>query len=36
MTRQCKLLGISSSGLYYRPKPPSEEDLVLMKLIDRQ
>ena len=36
MTRQCKLLGISSSGLYYRPKPPSEEDLVLMKLMDRQ
>ena len=36
MTRQCGLLGISRSGLYYRPKPTSEEDLALMKLIDRQ
>jgi putative transposase len=36
MTRQCRLLGIGRSGLYYRPKPTSEEDLALMKLIDRQ
>jgi len=36
MTRQCRLLRISRSGLYYRPKPTSEEDLTLMKLIDRQ
>jgi putative transposase len=36
MKRQCRLLGISRSGLYYRPKPTSEEDLALMKLIDRQ
>jgi len=36
MTRQCQLLGISRSGLYYRPKPISEEELALMKLIDRQ
>jgi putative transposase len=36
MTRQCQLLGISRSGLYYRPKSTSEEDLALMKLIDRQ
>jgi len=36
MKRQCRLLGISRSGLYYRPKPTSEEDLSLMKLIDRQ
>jgi putative transposase len=35
-TRQCGLLGISRSGLYYRAKPTSEEDLTLMKLIDRQ
>jgi putative transposase len=29
-------LGISRSGLYYRPAGISEEDLTLMKLIDRQ
>jgi len=34
--RQCTLLGISRSGLYYQPKEISEEDLDLMKLIDRQ
>ena len=36
VVRQCKLLGISRSGLYYQPKGISEEDLDLMKLIDRQ
>jgi putative transposase len=30
------LLDISRSGLYYQPKGISEEDLVYMKLIDRQ
>jgi len=30
------LLDISRSGLYYQPKGISEEDLTLMKLIDRQ
>ena len=34
--RRCKLLDISRSGLYYQPKAISEEDLTLMKLIDRQ
>ena len=33
---QCTLLSISRSGLYYRPVGVSEEDLTLMKLIDRQ
>jgi len=33
---QCRLLDISRSGLYYRPVGVSEEDLTLMKLIDRQ
>ena len=33
---QCKLLGISRSGLYYQPIGISEEDLTLMKLIDGQ
>ncbi len=36
VVRQCKLLYISRSGLYYQPKGISEEDLTLMKLIDRQ
>jgi putative transposase len=33
---QCRLLGISRSGLYYRPVEVPEEDLALMKMIDRQ
>jgi putative transposase len=33
---QCDLLDISRSGLYYQPKGISDEDLVHMKLIDRQ
>ena len=36
MIRQCKLLGISRSGLYYRRVGVSEEDLALMKLVDGQ
>jgi len=36
IVRQCTLLDISRSGLYYQPKGISEEDLTLMKLIDRQ
>jgi putative transposase len=36
IVRQCTLLDISRSGLYYQPKGISEEDLNLMKLIDRQ
>jgi len=36
IVRQCELLDISRSGLYYQPAGISEEDLTLMKLIDRQ
>jgi putative transposase len=36
LVRQCALLGISRSSLYYQPKGISEEDEALMKLIDRQ
>jgi len=36
VVRQCKLLNISRSGLYYQPAGISQEDLTLMKLIDRQ
>jgi putative transposase len=36
IVRQCRLLDISRSGLYYQPIGISEDDLTLMKLIDRQ
>ena len=36
MVRQCGLLGVGRSGLYYQPKAIAEENLALMKLIDRQ
>jgi len=36
IVRQCRLLDISRSGLYYQPVGISEEALTLMKLIDRQ
>jgi len=34
--RQCRLLDISRSGLYYQPVGISQEGLTLMKMIDRQ
>jgi len=36
VVRQCQLLDISRSGLYYQPAGASDEDLTLMKLIDKQ
>ena len=36
VTRQCRLLSISRSGLYYQSKGISEENIALMKLIDHQ
>ena len=36
IVRQCALLGVSRSGLYYRPKATSEEELSLMREMDRQ
>jgi len=33
--RQCELLDLSRSTFYHVPKPFSEADLALMKLIDR-
>ena len=36
LVRQCVLLGLSRSSLYYRPKGLDESDLELMALIDRQ
>jgi len=32
--RQCELLSISRSGLYYRPEPTSPDELALMRRID--
>ncbi len=34
--RQCELVGLSRSSLYYQPAGESEENLLLMRLIDRQ
>ncbi len=34
--RQCALLDISRSSVYYRPRGTSSEDLAMMKLIDQQ
>ena len=33
---QCNLLGIHRSGLYYEPRGPSKEDLLLMRAIDEE
>ena len=33
LTRQCQLLGLSRSSLYYQPATDNTEDLVLMALI---
>ena len=34
--RQCELLGVNRSGLYYEPVGESEENLALMRLLDEQ
>ena len=36
LKRQCKLLGINRSSVYYKPRPIRPEDLEMMKLIDAQ
>ena len=36
VVRQCALLGVSRSSIYYRPKMATEADLSLMKDMDRQ
>jgi putative transposase len=36
LRRQCELLGVNRSGLYYEPAGESEENLRLMKLLDEQ
>ena len=34
--RQCELLSVSRSSVYYRPQPRSQQDLDLMRAIDEQ
>jgi hypothetical protein len=34
--RQCELLGVNGSGLYYEPEGESEENLLLLRLLDEQ
>ena len=36
MRRQCELLGVNRSGLYYQPVGESAENLTLMRLIDEE
>jgi len=33
--RQCELLGLNRSSLYYQPKPESDEDINMMGMIDK-
>jgi len=34
LQRQCELIGISRSGIYYEPVPESPENLALMRRLD--
>lgn len=34
--RQCRLAGVPRSGFYYKPVPETNENLLLMRLIDEQ
>jgi putative transposase len=36
VSRQCQLLDLSRSSVYYKPAPLSDEDLWLMRMIDEQ
>jgi transcriptional regulator with PAS, ATPase and Fis domain len=36
LRRQCELLGVNRSGLYYQPVGESEENLLLMRRIDEE
>jgi putative transposase len=36
VSRQCELLGLSRSSLYYQPVPEDEENIRLMNLIDEE
>jgi putative transposase len=34
ITKQCELLQINRTGLYYTPSPESDENLAIMRLLD--
>jgi len=34
--RQCELLGVNRSGLYYDPVGESQENLLFLRLLDEQ
>jgi putative transposase len=36
ISRQCELLALAWSTYYYQTRPPSELNLLLMRLIDEQ
>ena len=36
IAQQCELLGLARSSYYYEPVPESDEDLLLMRLLDEQ
>jgi putative transposase len=36
IARQCELLSLARSSYYYQPMPESEENLLLMRLLDEQ
>jgi putative transposase len=36
ITRQCELLGLGRSAIYYQARPESIEDLEIMRLLDEQ
>ena len=36
VVKQCELLQISRSGLYYEPVEESEENLMIMRFLDEQ
>lgn len=36
VVKQCELLAVSRSGLYYEPVPESEENLSVMRILDEQ
>ena len=36
IAQQCELLGLARSSYYYEPVPVSEENLLLMRLLDEQ
>jgi len=36
LSRQCQLVGISRSSIYYQQRPARPDDLEMMRLIDKQ